>query len=581
MMRSPNEEPVVTAMQNQLEHALGQVECDVHAHDWLNPVANLWSVSVSDTAQLGFSYRGCGLSAQEAKENALAGFVARLTCNDFFASYYLGQEVATGAFVYWPEERWFDVGEGELPQGLLDEPSLIQYNFHGNLRSTMLIDKGAGSPERGLCAIPMVRQQTQAPVCFPVSLINYLYQGHGVAVGASVFDARVKALSDIFERHIKTTILSSGISLPRVPDEVVAEFPAAQKAIRALEQQGFNVLVQDASLGGKFPLLNIVLMNPATGGCLAAFGAHPKFGKALEVTVAKLLNGRTLDDLGCLPTPTHDVDAVADANNIKKHCDQQATGEVGLIAWDLLSDKTDYTFTRWDLEGDAEAEFNHLCALIHKVDMDIYIADYNVLGLYACRIVVPGMSEVNDIDRLATRSDREAMENRQALLDLPNLSEADLANLESVFNQLTLSNEWLVTRWLGLHVDPESAMADMTMAELRLSLALANQHLPAADDRVAQLLAQKGLRHDKRAFYQCLQSCLAFLSDGERSLEDYHGALKLSYGKAVVERALAMLEGRRLFEQCITDDLQLKQLKHHQALIAQYKRLQKAKLQGH
>ncbi|XPE24167.1 hypothetical protein ACNKHM_02040 [Shigella sonnei] len=33
-------------------------------------------------------------------------------------------------------------------------------------------------------------------------------------------------------------------------------------------------------------------------------------------------------------------------------------------------------------------------AIFKKEDKEVYIADYEHLGVYACRIIVPGMSEI-------------------------------------------------------------------------------------------------------------------------------------------------------------------------------------------
>jgi ribosomal protein S12 methylthiotransferase accessory factor len=59
-----------------------------------------------------------------------------------------------------------------------------------------------------------------------------------------------------------------------------------------LEEQGFPVLVKDASLGGQYPVMCVTLMNPRTGGVFASFGAHPSFEVALERSLTELLQGR-------------------------------------------------------------------------------------------------------------------------------------------------------------------------------------------------------------------------------------------------------------------------------------------------
>lgn len=48
----------------------------------------------------------------------------------------------------------------------------------------------------------------------------------------------------------------------------------------------------------------------------------------------------------------------------------------------------------WNFSGTTEEEFATLMAIFNKEDKEVYIADYEHLGVYACRIIVPGMSDI-------------------------------------------------------------------------------------------------------------------------------------------------------------------------------------------
>src|SRR3546814_10894296 len=102
------------------------------------------------------------------------------------------------------------------------------------------------------------------------------------ALPISLVEAQVQCLSEIFERAVKREILEGEIALPDVPQEVLAKYPGILAGIQGLEEQGFPVLVKDASLGGSYPVMCVTLMNPRTGGVFASFGAHPRLEVALE-----------------------------------------------------------------------------------------------------------------------------------------------------------------------------------------------------------------------------------------------------------------------------------------------------------
>lgn len=65
-------------------------------------------------------------------------------------------------------------------------------------------------------------------------------------------------------------------------------YPSIQASIAKLEEEGFPIYAFDASLGGKYPVICVVLLNPNNGTCFASFGAHPNFQVALERTVTEL-----------------------------------------------------------------------------------------------------------------------------------------------------------------------------------------------------------------------------------------------------------------------------------------------------
>jgi ribosomal protein S12 methylthiotransferase accessory factor len=139
----------------------------------------------------------------------------------------------------------------------------------------------------------------------------------------------VQCLSEIFERAVKREIIEGEIALPDVPSEVLAKYPGILAGIQGLEEQGFPVLVKDASLGGVYPVMCVTLMNPRTGGVFASFGAHPSLEVALERSLTELLQGRSFEGLNDLPKPTFTSEAVTEPNNFVEHFIDSS----GVVSW--------------------------------------------------------------------------------------------------------------------------------------------------------------------------------------------------------------------------------------------------------
>merc|ERR1712000_332736 len=175
------------------------------------------------------------------------------------------------------------------------------YDPEGELQGTHLIDTNSGNVERGICSLPFVRQSDGETVYFPSNLIENLFLSNGMSAGNTIEEAQVQCLSEIFERAVKREILENELALPDVPQDVLNKYPGIIAGIKGLEEQGFPVLVKDASLGGQFPVMCVTLMNPRNGGVFASFGAHPSFEVALERSLTELLQGRSFEGLNDVP----------------------------------------------------------------------------------------------------------------------------------------------------------------------------------------------------------------------------------------------------------------------------------------
>lgn len=207
----------------------------------------------------------------------------------FYNDQFWGEDIANAEFVHYPDEKWFQPGpNGELPAEVLDEHTREIYDPEDELLGTHLYDTNSGNKARGICSLPFVRQSDGETVYFPSNLIENLYLSNGMSAGNTLAEAQVQCLSEIFERAVKREILEGELALPDVPEQVLAKYPKIVEGIKGLEEQGFPVLVKDASLGGQFPVMCVTLMNPRTGGVFASFGAHPNFEVALERSLTEL-----------------------------------------------------------------------------------------------------------------------------------------------------------------------------------------------------------------------------------------------------------------------------------------------------
>lgn len=555
-----------------LEHSIASMQAklaaqgfDIEECSWLNPVASVWSVHVRNrNCPLMFT-NGKGATQLAARASALGEFFERLSCNYFWSHYYLGEPIATGEFAHYPRERWFPISETAWPSGLLTAELQAFYNPEGNIPAEMLVDMNSGNIERGICALPYIRQRDAAEVFFPVNIISNLYVSNGMAAGNTPAEARAQALSEILERYVKFKVIAEGLCLPDVPEEVIARYPGIAAGIAGLRAAGFGILVKDASLGGNYPVMCVTMLNPHDQGVFASFGAHPRSEIALERALTELLQGRALEALDGFPPPGFDLDEVASAPNIEIHFVDSS----GIVHWNFFSETPDFNFVDWNFnaldQGSTGDDYAWLCQRIHDDGHDIYVADFEHLGVYACRILVPGMSEIYPVDDLEWENNCHGAMLRPAILNLAELDDEQCGELLDTMNELNIADERPVAALIGLAPDAGSLWADLRVGELKAMLALAAGDTDAVREGCEWIRQFEQLDATRRRTYQCIETLLS-LTDPDA----YEATLVGLYGDATLDLASDLIDGEIRFFGLASPGPELTGCDMHRRLLEEY-----------
>jgi ribosomal protein S12 methylthiotransferase accessory factor len=560
---------------------LADLGMKIEIASWRNIVPNVWSLHIRDAhSQMCFT-NGKGSSKESALASALGEFLERLNCNFFYNDQFWGEEIANAGFVHAPNEQWFQPGPNdELPGAILDEYCLDIYNPDDELRGSHLFDTNSGNTRRGIVCLPYVRQSDGETVYFPSNLIENLFLSNGMSAGNTLAEAQVQCLSEIFERAVKRQILEEEIALPDVPADVLARYPGILAGIQALEEQGFPVLVKDASLGGQYPVMCVTLMNPRTGGVFASFGAHPSFEIALERSLTELLQGRSFEGLNDLPQPTFESHAVTEPNNFVEHF----IDSTGLVSWRFFSSQSDYDFADWDYSSDESErkaasveEAATLFAILEEMGLETYMATYNELGVAACRILVPGYSEVYPLEDLIWDNTNKALNFREDILNLHRLDDQQLENLLERLEESQLDHYTDITTLIGIEFDDNSAWGQLTILELKLLVYLALQRLEEAKEHLEMYLQFNDNTVERGLFYQALNCVLEVTLDDELELDDYLVNFRRLFGDERINAATGSVDGSVRFYGLQATSMKLEGLDKHLRLLDSYKKLHAAR----
>ncbi|MDD5065165.1 MAG: YcaO-like family protein, partial [Phycisphaerae bacterium] len=379
---SPLEESI-----KKMKAVLTDVGCEAVFSDEKHPLEYCYSVNLASIEAPRHIYsNGKGILSDASKASALGEYIERLQTNNFFIDFYLPERK------YYPDEVAFEFGGGYLNDALH-----TIYNPNNELSDEDWVDYNSDYEDK-VVALPFIGHSTGEKVYIPLNILSNLYVSNGLATGNTPLEAQVQSLSEIFERYAKIEIIKNGYALPKYPDKILKTYERVYQDVIALRQRGFIVEVLDASLGGKFPVTAISLINPENSTLFVSFGAHPILQVSLERTMTELMQGRGLENLDAFEVPTFDMSLVSDSFNLESHF----IDSNGKLGFGFLSAKKSFEYAPWSYTGEgSEAEFEYLTNILKSMNKEMYLREYSYLGFYSCQMIVPSISEVYPIEDMS------------------------------------------------------------------------------------------------------------------------------------------------------------------------------------
>jgi ribosomal protein S12 methylthiotransferase accessory factor len=320
-------------------------------------------------------------------------------------------------------------------------------------------------------------------------------------------------------------------------------------------------------------------MNPRTGGVFASFGAHPSLEVALERSLTELLQGRSFEGLNDLPAPTFESNAVTEPYNFVEHFIDSS----GIVSWRFFSAKADYAFVEWDFSAQGEnsntEEAATLLGILEGMGKEVYTAVYDQLGAIACRILVPGYSEIYPVEDLIWDNTNKALLFREDILNLHRLDDASLAALLDRLENNELDEYLDIATLIGIEFDENTEWGQLTVLELKLLIHLALKQCEEAQDLVGAFLQYNDNTVERKLFYQALNVVLEVQLDPELALPDYEANFRRMFGNDRMDAVIGSVEGSVRFYGLTPTSMKLEGLDRHHRLIDSYRKLHTAR--GH
>jgi ribosomal protein S12 methylthiotransferase accessory factor len=208
---------------------------------------------------------------------------------------------------------------------------------------------------------------------------------------------------------------------------------------------------------------------------------------------------------------------------------------------------------------------------------EVYTAVHDQLGAIACRILVPGYSEIYPVEDLIWDNTNKALLFREDILNLQSLNNKQLAALLDRLENNELDEYADIATLIGIEFDENTVWGQLTVLELKLLINLALKQWDAAQDLVGAFLQYNDNTVERKLFYQALNVVLEVTLDSELAIENYEHNFRRMFGNERMDAVLGSVNGSVRFYGLTPTSMKLEGLDRHHRLMDSLKKLHVAR----
>lgn len=221
-----------------------------------------------------------------------------------------------------------------------------------------------------------------------------IYGSNGMAAGNSMEEAMVQGLSEIIERVVQKKLFSSNQPLPLIREEYLAKYPYIYEMYKNLcSDPKYDVAILDCSLGGKYPVAGLRIIEKNTGRYGIKVGCHPEYSIAIERAITEAGQGGLISDYCNRSYFDYLNRSVLDMRNIMnsyKFGKAQYPHQI-VISTEECSEPP---FVDKQALSNKEILLSWIDSICNYEGYDVLCRDVSYLEFPSCHIIIPGLSEI-------------------------------------------------------------------------------------------------------------------------------------------------------------------------------------------
>lgn len=264
-----------------------------------------------------------------------------------------------------------------------------------SFRRVQKVDYYAFQKEDSYLCVPFYSLKDKKIYNLPKNIYRLSYGSNGMSAGNTMEEAIVQGLSEIIERYIQRRLFIKKPILPTIPDEYIMKYPYIYEMLTKLRKNDkFKYIMKDCSMGGKYPVAALIILEKNTGKYGIKLGCHPDYGVAMERTFTEAAQGQDIYQ--------YSGRSVIDFYNcnVEEETNMYNTYKVGKgqFPYQLFGEEPTYPFVPVkDVSNMNNVELmKNWCKEIMDDGYDILIRDVSYLGFPSIHIIIPGLSEMTE-----------------------------------------------------------------------------------------------------------------------------------------------------------------------------------------
>ncbi len=256
-------------------------------------------------------------------------------------------------------------------------------------------------------------------VLLPSVLIATACGTNGMCAGNTPGEAISHGICEVIERYVSKRILADRLVLPTIGWEEVEE-GNLKEIIGLLKESGIEVYVKDCTLGGKYPVVGVLLLDRRRSRYQLRLGSDAIFSIALERCLTEVTQGRDIRSLldSMLPIP---FDAGNDPERVTKNLAAISKNGSGQFPDSIFVEKTSdgaYRNAFLSEMRNNRQGYDHLLRILKEDGHRVFIRDLSFLSFPAYKIYIPGLSEIFSTDCRRIENQASTSQVGKSLLNL-------------------------------------------------------------------------------------------------------------------------------------------------------------------